>query len=640
MVELSPVDVKLGEPGYKERYYAEKFDVSDPEKIDEIRKDTLGQISGKIKLKNVIQIISIGRRIGFVTYAFGTYAGLVDIDIDNEILVKLFVDSFNGIVSRLECIFLSTAEGGENLRVCESVCLRERLSVGLYFVSKYVEGLCWVCRYYYQGVCSWQWFYPYHYAPFASDLKGLADLEITFFLGEPFKPFDQLMGTLPAASSSALPEEYRRLMTDPASPILEFYPPEFEIDMNGKRFAWQGIAKLPFIDEKKLLAETKKLEGTLKEEERYRNSVMLDLLYVHASHPLAVQVTAYYHFSYQLAPHQRYPWPIDTNVSGGMNGYLWLTVRNGYMNVVPSPVSGLQDVCYNQTLNVTYLNPPPHKHIPEHPKGTLLPGKNLGPLDIKPFPGLWHEDNGGRRQQSRERPRVPGAMSIPQLGEAAHRLLKNTLNLKSNHNNFGSGEQTSYRNAASNQVHNRPRVTGSSGYGRRFIEDRSSYCGNYDQGNGITGSPRPAFSPFELKASEQILRTQDRYLNQEQQTVSPYVVQGNTQKFRRQDGYLHQEEQRHSLQDGMSALTIEEISTKPPALMSPRIPNSGQFPSNRNQFVQNIGPLPSPPPKWIIRQPAGNSGTSYKQQTSSAATYDKQVKNVCQAKSQEPPEFL
>ncbi|KAK4351891.1 hypothetical protein RND71_027409 [Anisodus tanguticus] len=312
-------------------------------------------------------------------------------------------------------------------------------------VLKYTEGLCWVMHYYYEGVCSWQWFYPYHYAPFASDLKDLGELNITFELGSPFKPFNQLLGVFPAASSHALPEQYRRLMTDPNSAIIDFYPSDFEVDMNGKRFSWQGIAKLPFIDEARLLAEVAKVEHTLTEEEARRNSVMNDMFFVSLSHPLSPYIFSLDDRCKQLTDNERVEVKerLDPKASGGMNGYISLCRGDPCPPIFRAPIDGMEDIMDNQVICAIYRLPDPHKHITRPPNGVIFPKKLVTFGDMKPDPVLWHEDS-GRKPWENGRNHHPGGNSGRHLGEAAHRLVSNSLQMRSSHGDNTHAQHAAY----------------------------------------------------------------------------------------------------------------------------------------------------------------------------------------------------
>jgi 5'-3' exoribonuclease 2 len=161
--------------------------------------------------------------------------------------------------------------------------------------AAYVEGLCWVLLYYMQGCASWTWYYPYHYAPFAADFKDLDKMKVTFEKGIPFRPYEQLMGVLPAASNHAIPKAFHPLMTDEDSPIVDFYPEDFDLDANGKKQSWKAIVLLPFIDEKRLLSAMGTKYPLLSEEEHERNAVGKEALLVGDSHPLYDEfVTRFY----------------------------------------------------------------------------------------------------------------------------------------------------------------------------------------------------------------------------------------------------------------------------------------------------------------------------------------------------------
>jgi len=79
-------------------------------------------------------------------------------------------------------------------------------------------------------------------------------MDIKFSTGtKPFNPLEQLMAVFSAASGTFLPKAWRGLMNEPTSPILDFYPSDFCVDLNGKKFAWQGVTLLPFVEENRLL---------------------------------------------------------------------------------------------------------------------------------------------------------------------------------------------------------------------------------------------------------------------------------------------------------------------------------------------------------------------------------------------------
>lgn len=247
-------------------------------------------------------------------------------------------------------------------------------------VQAYVEGLCWVLAYYYQGCPSWKWFYPYHYAPFAADFTDVQDMHIDFGESEPFRPFEQLMGVLPAASKSNLPVPFQQLMTNEESEIIDFYPNEFSIDMNGKKMAWQGVALLPFIDENRLLHALHKRYAQLTDDEVRRNSFGRNVLFVSEDADLfPVMSRLYTKRSDGRAD------VIDTarhaQIAGTIAPDTSCVPGSTFYSPLPS-VSGMQDIQNDRSIWTYYDFPPqftPHRSVLLH--GVRLPSRRLTPAD-------------------------------------------------------------------------------------------------------------------------------------------------------------------------------------------------------------------------------------------------------------------
>ncbi|KAG6799210.1 5'-3' exoribonuclease 2 [Apis mellifera caucasica] len=284
---------------------------------------------------------------------------------------------------------------------------------------QYVRGLCWVLRYYYQGCASWKWYFPYHYAPFASDFINIGGLSTEFEKGTiPFRPLEQLMGVFPAASSKHVPAPWAKLMSDPKSPIIDFYPEDFKIDLNGKKFAWQGVALLPFVDEKRLFKALEPYYDCLTEAEKIRNVRGDDRLYVGLGN------SGYNFMKGLYTNHVRSD--AETSICiDGMRGTVLLTddcVGDGA--TLPSPINGLLPIRNNKVYCIKFRDPKyssnfifPAKKL----KGVREPPKVLKPQDF---------DQMNRNTGNTWKPQIgfTSSTQIASLTEAGKRILGHYTN--------------------------------------------------------------------------------------------------------------------------------------------------------------------------------------------------------------------
>lgn len=159
---------------------------------------------------------------------------------------------------------------------------------------QYVEGMQWVLTYYTEGVSCWKWHYPYHHAPFCSDIaKSLDKLSVTDKISTdslPVDPFIQLLSVLPPSSSSLLPEPLDTIMKK----VKHSYPDDFIVDMDDARNDWEGIVILPPLDNKTIEKQYKNLIKEVDRKQLFRNKKGNSLVYKNIKEKDPFEVVSYY----------------------------------------------------------------------------------------------------------------------------------------------------------------------------------------------------------------------------------------------------------------------------------------------------------------------------------------------------------
>jgi 5'-3' exonuclease len=166
-----------------------------------------------------------------------------------ESVEKLCIETFDRKMTLMESLVKST---GINTEIYKAKYYDKKFEDPNIktICMEYFKGLQWTLEYYSKGPTDWRWFYPYNYAPFASDLyKYILSYKKTIFLPtKPIPPFLQLSIVCHKNSYHLLPKPFRDNRN-----IKEYCPETAYIDLSGKQREWEGLVILPTIDLEKYI---------------------------------------------------------------------------------------------------------------------------------------------------------------------------------------------------------------------------------------------------------------------------------------------------------------------------------------------------------------------------------------------------
>jgi len=176
-------------------------------------------------------------------------------------------------------------------------------------------------------------------------------------------------------------------MTEPDSEIIDFYPEDFAIDLNGKKFAWQGVALLPFINSQRLLAAMAKKYPLLSPEVAARNGVGKDVLLVAEAHQALYDDIATNFYSKKQGPPS---FKLNPRVSEGLAGKV--EKNEAYLPhgslTFPLESGGMPSLDDDRSISVHYEMPRlNHVHKSMLLRGVVFPPPALSQSDIEATSG-------------------------------------------------------------------------------------------------------------------------------------------------------------------------------------------------------------------------------------------------------------